>query len=524
MVWGGKGLTKGSIKKREILYISILVVITVGISSLVILESPRSLRTLEGHEYTIIAKQIALGKGFSNPIITPLSWTLHPEVPSPVIMVSPLFIIVLAAFFSLFGVWSMLPLLVTSFLVFLCTCLNYLLTKKVFGSPEAGFLCGLVTASLVPLYDFGISATPDLLLIVLMLSLLKVQSWEGDQPYLLGVLTAFTYLSRADAWIYLLAIWLIVLMKKSKSSPLYFVKVFGPFVLIVSPWLFRNFWFTGNVFTSYHAFELLFETRKKLGNTVPFEFNYFHSLSLLREAPGDIVTTTIHNFFKIYGEILPKLFKSIWFPLLIALVWCTSSQIRNKLEKNRGFHRYLLNTVFMIFGAIWITISFFRPEQRSFVPLVPFVGLFSAFFLYAFIRDKFWMGIILSVVVLSLNGLNLYWHDFSGKKKSSKKLMGGIILPSNTQRTILTDRWKTLSWYVPATVFAPSTDHRQMFRNFPQIQYVFLTQPTDASERKFEHLLVKKISKTPLFKKRYNILDKINADSLLYRRQFDEWR
>lgn len=371
-----------------------------GFSNLVLHEADQMV-------YSCLARDLANGQGFVDSCIYPISLSVIEKFPHPYLR-GTLFPMMLVPFFVLFGardVWAIVP-------VWLCYGLlvgfTFLLARRVLTLKGSLVACALVALNPV-IVRLSVRSLPDLpgaLAVVILLLVLDMKA----KPFILGLVFAATCCLRPTfAFLLPLVLWGAGDGMRCKDRLTAAFQVGIGAMLLVWPWMLRNYLITRNPFYSFLGYDLL-------SHTPSFRDIYVWNLM---DAPDPVTFALSHPV-----EMVRKVFQVIVFTATICrpeAVWILLFGIPAALFFLPGsaFRNRALAATLLIILPLLIT----HTEPRYFAPvIVPLVVLHLGVLEHKLQHRKgawplalFWSAsLLVAFMVLNVMGLSaLDKHNYS---------------------------------------------------------------------------------------------------------------
>lgn len=192
--------------------------------------------------YMSVARNFVRGDGWMNPSLRFL-FMLPASLPFPDSYWSPLFPLMLAAGFKVFGVKLAAAKLV-SLVAGVCVApVLFALTRNVLGSWRAGLAVGALAAFHPTLVMWSVRAQPEMLMILLATLTFFVQSSPrlGNKPAFTGAVLGLAYLAKYQNVFLWPALVVYYVLNAPRGVALRRAAVMtAVFVAVISPWLVRN--------------------------------------------------------------------------------------------------------------------------------------------------------------------------------------------------------------------------------------------------------------------------------------------
>ncbi len=450
---------------RHQLILFLLVVLVLSIS---LVWGFTNLGTPDPYDYAQLARNLAKGSGFTTQVISPISWSKIPALsPHPDLWRAPLYPLFVSLGFLLFGPSEFVLPLVSGLAFIGVVLVTYGITKQLFDRSSA-FLAGLFVLTAPGLLRTGVTGYTESLYMLLVLLGVQIVLADDRQPYLLGIVSAFAYLTRYNHWFLLIGILYVALDRIKRDRFGYGLRFAGAFLLVLSPWLLRNAYWTGNPFYHHHAYLLASHNPINRGFTVFFQFDPPDLLTFVLNHPVLMIKKSLGNLLKLYRWI-PRFFMETWPLVLIAIPCLVSSETRANSDRRR---------VLVIFGIGFIlqglALSFVHIKARHFVPFTLVVFIFAA---GSFSQ---WMATYGSSLRYSLGfmlvAVNLFFAFTMGPAAQSVTAADYRNLNQHVPpgEPILTNVPELTSWYADR----PSlwmVSYEKSMRRYPDFDYIYIT-------------------------------------------------
>ena len=210
-------------------------------------------------DYASMARNISLGRGFTSRYLTPLS-LMHYGEPYPNLWRGPLWPLFLAGCFKLFGATDPVVAAAGGFFYLAAIPPLFLLGRIIMSATTSFLSCLLYLFSPLALF-YSISGMTESMALFLMacwIYLLFKAPGRGSLFFLLtGGVAGLFYLARYNALVFLpLSLLYLWFFDREKGRIPKLIIYLGGWLLVVSPWLWRNFQLLGNPFFSLQSYEL----------------------------------------------------------------------------------------------------------------------------------------------------------------------------------------------------------------------------------------------------------------------------
>ncbi|NLJ55568.1 MAG: glycosyltransferase family 39 protein [Firmicutes bacterium] len=257
-------------------------------------------------DYASMARNISLGRGFTSRYLTPLSLA-HYGAPYPNLWRGPLWPLFLAGCFKLFGAAEPVVAAAGGFFYLAALPPLFLLGRKIVSQTAAFLGCLLYIFSPLALFYSISGMTEPLALFLLLCWVYLLFQAPGRSPlfYLFtGGVAGLFYLARYNALVFLplslLYLWFCRREHEKDRLPKLIIYL-GGWLLVVSPWLWRNFQLLGNPFFSLQAYEPAMFTLSYPGYTLYMLPEPVAVWAFILQHPGEIllkISTGLKTFLK----------------------------------------------------------------------------------------------------------------------------------------------------------------------------------------------------------------------------------
>ena len=227
-------------------------------------------------DYAQIARRMVQGKGLTTQLLRPLSLVSFPSVSEqPELVHPPLQICLIAAVMRIAGTDAKAAALASGIAYLLMLPLVYLLGHRLLGM-RAGLLAMVLVGTNLGFLQMAVSGTEiclgAMLVTALFLALVSIPRNERLRAPLCalsGALVGLLYLTNY-VWLVLIVgavAYLMLTLPADKRLPLVGLLA-AAFVVICSPWWYRNWVITRDPFFTYTASRAVMDTRSHNGNTL----------------------------------------------------------------------------------------------------------------------------------------------------------------------------------------------------------------------------------------------------------------
>ncbi len=396
-------------------------------------------------DYAQIARHVARGHGLQTSVLRPMRLAILDDAsgPHPDVTRQPLYSLILAALFRLFGTCDRTVLLASGLSYGLTGLATFWLGAHLFGS-GAGLVATLFTLTNLELLDWAVSGYSETLLSWLWTLALLTLLYVADQPsmaVLAGGMLALCYLTRANMMLAVVPCSLHALW--TGGLPTALALVLG-FALLAVPWWWRNWRITGDpLFTDEKAI-LLFNIPAFPGETLWQRLEHPQLANLMWKHARALWQKARFHWIE-YRHTLPRL-TPLWLPALLGIAF---QRLSWPLESWRLAFIATLIPQTPLFLLL-------HPFARYFVPFVPLVDILGVAAI-AHLSTMLKLPLVFSCIVLLVMFVLSRRHTWQGLVDSRRKYR---ILSSNLDNvyahqmrclrgkgTIATDIPWAVSWH-----------------------------------------------------------------------------
>jgi len=261
-------------------------------------------------DYASMARNISLGRGFTSRYITPLSLAHYGE-PYPNLWRGPLWPLFLAVCFRFFPASDPVVAAAGGFFYLAALFPLFFLARELAGQ-AAGFCCCLlyIFSPLALFYSVSGMTEPMALFFMVLWVYLLLRAPERSCLFFLltGAVAGLFYLARYNAIIFLplscLYLWWSIPAAHARNRLLKLAVYLGGWLLLVSPWLWRNYSLMGNPFFSLQSFEPAMFTATYPGYTLYMLPQIIDVKAFLLQHPDELLMKIKEGFSAFLKGIL----------------------------------------------------------------------------------------------------------------------------------------------------------------------------------------------------------------------------
>lgn len=358
-------------------------------------------------DYASIGRNIARGDGFVSSYITPLGLANKEGLPHPDLWRAPLWPAVLAVFIRVLGATDQAVAIATGAFYIAGAAMVFLLGRELFGdlTAFASALIYIFSAQNLLNSVSGMTETVSIFMMVLAVYLPVASRarnrWWGD--VLAGAALGLFYLARYNALLFVPFFALFLWYRRRGESRNFFgryrlktkradtlwpvVRYLAAFILVISPWLIRNYLLMGDPLFSLQKFEPAMFTAAYPGYSMYMMPEKISVIEFIRTHPQEIwgkITAGWNEFKEGFFDpattgVSPYLF---WLFLLSLFIPFNYGPENRQVTNHKGV-RPLLAACFVVQLAALLVIHFI---YRLFFIFMPFYIIFGVAALVWFLR------------------------------------------------------------------------------------------------------------------------------------------
>lgn len=406
-------------------------------------------------DYVSMARNISLGRGFTSRYLTPLS-LVHAGAPYPNLWRAPFWPLFLAVCFKIFGATDTVAAGAGALFYFAAILPLFLLSREIEGSRTlAFFTCLLYLFSPQALFYSISGMTEPMALFFMVLWVYLLLKAPGKSRYfflLCGAVAGLFYLTRYNAIIFLplscLYLWWSSGEDKKKKA-LQLALYLGSWLLIISPWLWRNYLVAGNPFFSLQSYEPAMFTASYPAYTLYMLPQIINVKEFILQHPGEIMLKIREGISTFLRGALDPVFTGTA-PFLAALsvpgIFFPAGE-RHKIKILKLF-------VASCFFAQLAALLFVHYIPRLFFIFMPFYIIFSLVLLkrcLEFLKKPFLIAILLAAVTAAALFINIpAWHEVNTRldwPQAYAEPIRDVSLHLSPEGVVISNDGHILSWY-----------------------------------------------------------------------------
>jgi|LSQX01.1.fsa_nt_gb hypothetical protein len=406
-------------------------------------------------DYVSMARNISLGKGFTSRYLTPLS-LVHAGTPYPNLWRAPLWPLFLAGCFRIFGATDTVAAGAGAIFYLAAIIPLFLLSREIAKSRTVAFFTCLLCIFSPQALFYSISGMTEpmsLFLMSLWVYLLLKAPGRGRGFFLFcGAVAGIFYLTRYNAIIFLplscLYLWWSSGEGK-KEKTLQLALYLGGWLLLVSPWLWRNYLVAGNPFFSLQSYEPAMFTASYPAYTLYMVPQIISVKDFILQHPGEILLKIKQGIGTFLRGVTDPAFTGIA-PFLAALslpgIFLPTGE-RSKVKKLKLF-------IASCFFAQLAALLFVHYIPRLFFIFMPFYIIFALVLLkrgLEFLKNPSLKAILLAAVAAAALFTNMpVWHEVNTRldwPRAYAEPIRDASLHVSPEGVIISNDGHILSWY-----------------------------------------------------------------------------
>lgn len=444
------------LRSATVRYILLLILLLLGLAVWGLYYSSHfnGLYAPDAMEYASVARNLYIGRGYTNSSIWPVELLSDKTLSFPAIRRLPLHPLVMTTFFHFFGISDMAAALSSSLFFILTIPVIFLLARELFDTSVA------VISTVWYIFDpgllgFSISGLSEpLFTFLLAIALyLMVLSQSPVRLFLMGIVWGLAGLTRPNALFLFLPVvaYVYLFAKGRRGSQL--IPLLGAFIIIMAPYWVRNYLTFGSPFFNTQIYSLLFNPQIYPGHSLVMTVNPPPSIyGFLATHP----LVFLHKWFVNSVLIITRL-PRISHPYIFAFVLVSMVITlfnRGENAKRRRFSLFLC--VLILIQIFLMVISTVEDVIRYLIPFLPVMIIFAAGLLASCLKDmrsrNYFLGtIILAFLVIILQVPSLdHLHELTRKQPEKRRFTSVVELIRNNTAAgdiVASDMDAYIGWY-----------------------------------------------------------------------------
>lgn len=398
-------------------------------------------------DYASMARNISLGRGFTSRYITPLSLAHYGE-PYPNIWRAPLWPLFLALCFRFFPASDTVVAAAGGFFYLLALFPLFFLAREIIGHTAGFFACLLYIFSPLALFYSLSGMTEPLALFLMLLTtyLLLKAPGRGKAFFLLsGAAAGLFYLARYNSIVFLPLFCLYLWWSTPFANRLPKLMLFlGGWLLVTSPWLWRNYALTGNPFFSLQSYELAMFTPSYPDYTLYMLPQALDVKAFLLQHPGEMLVKIKEGLVTFYkGTLDPGFTGTSSFLAALSLPGIiTPGKRKTKL---------LIAACFL---AQLVALLLVHYIPRLFFIFLPFYLIFALdllTYLPNYVKNPAWKYLLLGAIVATALYTNPpQWHESNSRQQWTldyAPAISDVARLVSPEGVVISNDGHILSWY-----------------------------------------------------------------------------
>ena len=472
------------------------------------------LRNPDEMDFAQLARNLSEGKGFVTNYISPMSLYISDRlVGHPDLWRAPLFPILMAGAFKMFGPVDLVALAPSLIAFVLTVGLSYLITLDMFGRTTAIWATMLVMTC-PPLIEYAIQAqTESTSTACLLLTILAAR--RRVSPPLLGIISGLCYLVHYSFFFVTPMLILFIWLDGERHLVKYIAFMLG-LGLTLAPWAIRNMLVAGSPLFSLQAFELvMFNSRYP-------DYYFYHSFS-----PPSPLRTALSMPVVMVAKILRGVSG-----LLLALPGLTGQFYTGALalfgliglKESEARDRRLMVVVGTGAGMALIVGSIVHPLLRKFVAFMPFVMILAANGIRVLVQQvvssqrRFLALAALMTLTVFVDGIMAFGRDYG--QPSFVRLDEISFVQSQTQsdESVITDSTAVLAWYGRRQEVWFASSYKSFKQHKPEIRFAYFG-PGEPGQSRRAALIGSEYLYNPAFHEDFELIKRFESGSTCWRKR-----
>ena len=405
-------------------------------------------------DYASMGRNISLGRGFTSRYLTPLS-LMHCGEPFPNLWRGPLWPLFLAGCFKFFGATEPVVAAAGGFFYLAAVPPLFLLGRKIMSTTTVVLGCLLYLFSPVALFNSISGMTEPLALFLMLLWVYLLGATPGRSPFfylLTGGVAGFFYLARYNALLFLplslLYLWFSEPEEKRIlhrfPGPIKLGSYLGGWLLVVFPWLWRNYQLLGNPFFSLQSYELAMFTLSHPGYSLYMLPELIDVKTFLLQHPAEILLKIKAGLKLFLKNLIDPTFTGLA-PLMAGLF------LGGIFFPPARKMKFFITCCFLLQLAALLVIHYIPRLFFIFLPFYILIALSTAEYLLGLLPGRGWQPLLLGMLTVLALLTNLPpWHKSNSHHNWPQDYAPAIADATaqiSPQGVILSNDGHILSWY-----------------------------------------------------------------------------
>ncbi|MFH1382598.1 MAG: glycosyltransferase family 39 protein [Chloroflexota bacterium] len=470
------------------------------------------LRSPDQMDYAQIARHLYAGDGFETSYITPLSFAFNDSINNhPNLWRPPLYPLIVAAAFHIFGVNDAAVTIVSGFFYVALIPLVYLFGKEIFNR-KVGLWAGAISLASVVLVNLGMQGLTETMFTFFFILTLYLL-YRRTNPLLVGFVLGLCYLTRYNV-LFLLPGVLWFMYKEYTNQVRCFLELAAIFLVTVSPWLIRNFIVTGNPLFTLQTYEIAMFNDIHPGYFLYGAFQPVEPLRFVISYPFVVLKKMVSGAADFFVEI-PRMMFNFFVP---ATALAAIFDLK-ELSKDKRIVNLLVSAGLMILLQA-VILSATHAIVRLFVPFVPIVIIFASYKITDItnapqtkaVRNAVTCLFIILIIVANTAGVFLF--NYSGADYVHPDEINYIQATVNTDGAVVTDVPWMVAWHCERTgIWFPLT-YESMKSRLPDVQYLYFSPDLKNNPR--EDNINEEYLDNPAFRQQFKLVKSFDSGALLF--------
>ncbi|TAN41537.1 MAG: hypothetical protein EPN25_04770 [Nitrospirae bacterium] len=430
----------------------------------------------DAHDFGQMARNIYEGRGFKTSVLRPINIIHFKQIPYPEVTRPPLFPLILAGLFSVFGVNDFAIVLSGAIAYVALAVLTFLVAMKLTESYLIALFGSVLASFHLYFLPQGILGTSDLVYAACFMGFIYFYLRKQELIFWHGVIIGLLYLLRTNTLFVAIPLLLMELRRRDATARWNSFLLFSVGALIpIFPYLVRNYIDTGSPLFSLHKYTLALETRTYPGFTLWTQINDVSAGRFFLDHPGEVFRKFSNSMISLKREF----FASFQFPGVVMLLAGLTLPLKGTdLQKIRRLVLWIILLQLVLISPMG------SGGLRFYMFLIPlavisFGAVISRFSETAASSREVLAAVLAIVAVVMLYPSLEYWKDRSAVSQPNLSVEFGKTLKAMTGKedVIASDIAWEISWYADRkTVWLPYDPDtlRKISASVP-VKYVFLS-------------------------------------------------
>lgn len=425
-------------------------------------------------DYASISRNILRGEGLISSYITPLGLANIKGLPHHDLWRAPFWPIVLSFFLKFFGNTDQAVAIGTGFFYIIGSVMVFLLGRELFDE-TIGITSAFIYIFSAQNLDYSVSGMTEAFSVFMMLLTvyLLVASWTQNKwgDVLAGLAAGLFYLTRYNALLFIPFMAVFLWFRRHTDGPAVYgknhknthprfwkvVRFLTSFVIVISPWLIRNYLITGNPFFSLQKFELAMFTSIYPEYRLYTMMDNVNVADFIKTYPQEIWAKVAAGWNEFWSSLLSPKVTGVDRSLFILFCLSIFIPFENKFKGRLTGVKALLAACFVIQLSALLLIHFIYRLFFIFFPFYIIFGVAALVWFLKVIAERFPKGgdRFVGICLVAMTGFFIIsnlpvWGLGAGGNTPIKDLresVKAVTDMSSRKQLILSNDGHLLAWY-----------------------------------------------------------------------------